>query len=109
MTAADSEAFYTATERPDVPPEAVLVLSVDGKGVIMRPEALRPATAKAAAKSQSKLATRVSPGEKRDRKRMAEVGAVYDVRPVIRTPEDVLRSKAPKDVFGQIEVDSVVN
>ena len=95
--AADFEAFYTATERPDVPPEAVLVLSVDGKGVIMRPEALRPATAKAAAKSQPKLATRVSPGEKRDRKRMAEVGAVYDVRPVIRTPEDVLRSKAPKE------------
>ncbi len=28
---------------------------------------------------------------------MAEVGAVYDVRPVIRTPKDVLRSKAPKE------------
>ncbi len=60
--AADFEAFYTATERPDVPPEAVLVLSVDGKGVIMRPEALPPATAKTAAKSPPKLATRVSPG-----------------------------------------------
>jgi hypothetical protein len=29
-------------------------------------------------------------GEKRKRKRMAEVGSVYDIRPVPRTPDDVL-------------------
>ena len=47
----------------------------------MRPDALRPATAKAAAKATAKLATRLSKGEKRNRKRIAEVGAVYDADP----------------------------
>jgi len=61
-----------------------LVLSCDGKGIVMRPEALRPATAKAAASAGTKLSTRLSRGEKRHRKRMAEVGAVYDAVPVSR-------------------------
>src|SRR5664280_2562267 len=56
----------------------------------MRPEALRPATARAAAKTSPKPATRLSKGEKRNRKRMAELGAVYDAAPVVRTPADIL-------------------
>jgi hypothetical protein len=56
----------------------------------MRPTALRPATAKAAATTNPKLATRLSKGEKRNRKRMAEVGAIYDTTPVPRTPADIL-------------------
>src|SRR5664280_1867019 len=56
----------------------------------MRPEALRPATARAAAKTSPKPATRLSKGEKRNRKRMAELGAVYDAAPVVRTPVDIL-------------------
>jgi hypothetical protein len=44
----------------------------------MRPDALRPATAKAAAGGRQKLATRLSPGEKQGRKRMAELACVYD-------------------------------
>jgi hypothetical protein len=68
----------------------VLVLSADGKGIVMRPGALRPATAKAAAGSTTKLATRLSKGEKRNRKRLAEVGAVYDAEPVVRTPAAIL-------------------
>jgi hypothetical protein len=78
------------------------VCSVDGKGIVMRPDALRPATAKAAATTTTKLATRLSRGEKRNRKRMAEVGAVYQVTPVARTAADILaadgdqpRPKAP--------------
>jgi hypothetical protein len=35
----------------------------------------------------------LSKGEKRNRKRMAEVGAVYDVTPVVRTASDVMASK----------------
>jgi len=35
---------------------------------VMLPEALRPATAKAAAAAKRKLATRLSPGEKNGRK-----------------------------------------
>lgn len=56
----------------------------------MRPEALRPATAKAAASGDTKLATRLSKGEKHNRKRMAEVASVYDLTPVPRTPADIL-------------------
>ena len=38
----------------------------------------------------SELSSRVSKGEKRNRKRLAEVGAVYDADPVVRTPADIL-------------------
>jgi hypothetical protein len=68
----------------------VLVLTVDAKGIVMRPDSLRPATAKAAATASTKLATRLSKGEKRNRKRLAEVGAVYDLQPVPRQATDVL-------------------
>ena len=50
---------------------------------------MRPATAKAAAAATPKLANRLSRGEKRNRKRLAEVGAVYDLIPVARHPGDV--------------------
>jgi hypothetical protein len=56
----------------------------------MRPEALRPATARAAASAEHKLATRLSAGEKHGRKRMAELGGVYDAAPAPRTPADVI-------------------
>jgi hypothetical protein len=56
----------------------------------MRPDALRPVTRKRAAEGTTKLQTRLSKGEKRNRKRMAEVGAVYDADPVPRTAADVL-------------------
>jgi len=51
---------------------------------------MRPATAKAAAAGKNKLATRLSPGEKRGRKRMAELAGVYDCKPVPRTPGDII-------------------
>ena len=58
------------------------------QGTVMRPAALRPVTAARA--SSKKLAARLSKGETRYRKRMAEVGAVCDVVPVPRRPEDVM-------------------
>ena len=58
----------------------------------MRPGALRPQTAKAAAKASPKLKTRLSKGEKSNRKRMAEVGAVYDATPAVRTVADIMPS-----------------
>ena len=90
--AQDFDAFYTSGPRPPAGPADVVIISVDGKGVVMRPGALRPATASAAAKASSKLETRLSKGEKRNRKRMAEVGAVYTVTPVPRVATDVLAS-----------------
>ena len=56
----------------------------------MRQEALRDQTRKQAQSAQTKLTTRLSKGEKRARKRMAEVAAVYDVEPAPRTPADIL-------------------
>lgn len=89
--ARDVEDFYASQPRPAADTADVLVLSADGKGIVMRPDALRPATAAAAAASSTKLQTRLSKGEKRGRKRMAEVGAVYDVTPVVRSATDVLQ------------------
>jgi hypothetical protein len=88
--AVDFDTFYAQRQAPRGEVGDVLVLSCDGKGVVMRPDGLRPATAKAAATTNPKLATRLSKGEKRGRKRMAEVGAVYDTTPVPRTPADIL-------------------
>src|SRR5450759_4657213 len=87
---ADFDAFYSGRQPPAGSTGDALVLSCDGKGVVMRPDALRAATAAAAAKTSPKLATRLSKGEKRNRKRMAEVGTVYDATPTPRTPADIL-------------------
>lgn len=88
--AADVDAFYAARRPAPAPAGMLLVMQFDGKGVVMRPEALRAATAKAAAGTRRKLATRLSPGEKNGRKRMAELGCVYDCQPVPRTPADII-------------------
>lgn len=95
--AADVGGFYDARAPEAGASDDVLVVSVDGKGIVMRPDSLRPATEKAAAAAVNKLETRLSKGEKRNRKRLAEVGAVYDLAPVPRTPADVLASKGGDD------------
>jgi hypothetical protein len=92
--AADFEEFYASRPRSSTDPGDVLVISVDGKGIVMRPDALRPATQRAAKRATTKLATRLSKGEKRNRKRMAEVGSVHDITPMPRTPADII---APQD------------
>ena len=92
--AVDFEQFYAertgAAEEQQHDRDDVLVLTADGKGIVMRAEALREATARAAARASPKLKTRLSKGEKANRKRIAEVGAVYDIKPAPRTPADVL-------------------
>ncbi len=95
--ATDFDAFYEERQRTAGEPDDVLVISCDGKGVVMRPDALRAATAQAAARSTTKLATRLSKGEKRNRKRMAEVGAVYDAEPFPRTPDDILANSGHRE------------
>jgi hypothetical protein len=86
--AADLEQFYATRDLPAEADAPVLGLSFDAKGIVMRPEALRPGTAKAA--TSQKLTTRLSKGEKRNRKRMAEVGSVFGVVPAPRTPADII-------------------
>jgi hypothetical protein len=89
--AVDFDAFYARTrdyvETPDADKQ-VPVLSCDGKGVVMRPKALREATKRKA--TSTKLKTRLSKGEKTDRKRMALIGAVYGIKPAPRTAADIL-------------------
>jgi hypothetical protein len=88
--AVDFTSFYQQRQRPAGETDDVLVLSCDGKGVVMRPEALRAGTQKQAQSSNAKLSTRLSKGEKRGRKRMAEVCAVYEVTPSQRSAADIL-------------------
>ena len=95
--AAHVEAFYLQRAVSPAPDDHALVLTFDGKGIVMLPGALRPATAKAAAAAEGKLATRLSPGEKNGRKRMAELACVYDAAPVPRTPEDIISAPAQRE------------
>ena len=98
--AQDFDAFYEQRRRqpagdqpagdPRAPTDDLLVISSDGKGVVMHRQDLRPATRKASEDKRSKLATRLSKGEKRNRKRMATVAAVYSVARHVRTPEQML-------------------
>jgi len=87
--ALDVEGFYENKRRGPHSAGDVLIISADGKGIVMRPDALRPATMAAARKDKHKLTTRLSKGEQRNSKRMAELAVVYDATPVPRTPGDV--------------------
>jgi hypothetical protein len=79
--AVDATAYQQDRLCPPVPDGHVLVLTGDGKGVPVLPKALRPDAARAAAKA--------GPGAG-PRKRMAELVAVYTVRPVPRTIDDII-------------------
>lgn len=94
--AGDFEAFYLEQPAEAVSSSDLLVLSFDGSGVVMRPEALRPETQKRALKSRRRSTAETAAATrgrsvKKNRKRMAEVATVYDLGVVPRTPEDVLR------------------
>jgi len=88
--AEDFDDFYAGRKPEAGDPGDLVVLSCDGKGVVMRHDALRPATAASAAKASSKLNGRLSKGEKTYRKRLAEVGTVYDATPAPRVIADIL-------------------
>jgi hypothetical protein len=98
--AKDFEAFYQVRREMALckePNGKILVLTFDGKGVVMRKEDLRTDTRKKAEQTSHKLESRLSKGEKRNAKRMATVGAIYTVKPYPRTPEDVLHALSGKD------------
>ncbi len=102
--AQDFDAFYARPESADaaVSLKDLLVLTLDAKGIVMRKEALLEETRKAAESEQHKLEGRLSRGEKKNRKRMATVAAVYDLTPQARTPEDILAELRPvRDVSRQ--------
>ncbi len=107
--ARDFLGFYEAKAETADKAGEILVLSLDGKGVVMRMEDLLPATQKKARAKKPKRAKRTSPGEKRNAKRMATVAAVYTIAPHIRTPEEVAtppkkedRKPAPRPVGKRV-------
>ncbi len=108
--AVDFDAFYVKRqlEGPEKT-EDLLIMSADGKGVVMREDSLREPTRQAAEKereeSKGKKSARLKPGEKSNRKRMSTVTAVYTVGPYVRTPEEVMsvlekkqEDESPKEV-----------
>jgi hypothetical protein len=72
-----------------------LGLSADGKGVLMRPDSCRKGT-RAGGRRARNFRKRRGTGEK-GHKRMAETGAVFDVAPLPRTPEQVMAAGPGKD------------
>ena len=91
--AQDFDAFYEMRHaQPFVGEQSgsVMVITVDGKGVVMRRDDLREQTRKAAMERQHKMGARLSKGEKKNAKRMATVAAVYTIAPFVRQPEDLL-------------------
>ena len=102
--AEDFDAFYEARRAAagEPPPsESVVVLTFDGKGVVLHREDLREATRKKAERrrrqrEQLSPFNRLQPGEKKHSKRMATVAAVYTVAPYVRSAEEFLRSLMPR-------------
>jgi hypothetical protein len=99
---AEPPAATGAVPADAVPAAGLLVITSDAKGVVMHRQDLRPATRKASERTPgSKLGTRLSKGEKRSRKRMATVAAVYSVAAQVRTPEQMLAVLAREEEAEQ--------
>ena len=99
--AEDFDEYYAAKQQALEslePPteEPVLVLSLDGKGIVMRPEDLREATRKKAQARKPHLTARLAPGEKPHAKRMATVATIYAVDRHVRSPEEVFPEPGPR-------------
>lgn len=98
--ARDFGGFYAARQPPAAGPGQVLAISCDGKGIVVLPSQLRYRAALAARAKVPKQDGRLSRGEVRHRKRMAETGAVFDLDPVPRTAAQILgpgpSPKAPR-------------
>jgi hypothetical protein len=94
LASMDFEDFYETRRPARSKPGELLVLSCDGKGIVMRSDALRtraPARPRAGPAKPS-----LSGDQRHGRKRMAEIGAVYDAAPAPRTAADILPSAAPE-------------
>src|SRR5690606_30370672 len=88
--ARDFEEFYRSRLREPEETEQLLVLSFDAKGIATLHRDLREATRKKAETTTRRLETRLTKGEKPNRKRMAEVATVYSIDQWPRTIADVL-------------------
>jgi len=92
--AQDFETFYATGYAAGVEETCdPLILSLDGKGIVMRKEGLTEATRKKAEKEEQKTGMARLSGSKGDgnRKRMATVAAVYSIPRHVRSPESIMR------------------
>ena len=96
----DFDAYYAARLPEPRPPETGLLITADGSAFSVLPEALRPATAKAAAARAKAAAESGWPDDPSDlrksRTRTAELACVADIPPAPRTAADILAA-----LFGQ--------
>lgn len=90
--AQDVTAFYQGREVEPEATDTLLVLSFDAAGIVMRHESLRAGARRAAenAEPTPSFPPKLKTGEKPNRKRMAQVAAVYGIAPFVRTPADIL-------------------
>ncbi|MBF0188808.1 MAG: ISKra4 family transposase, partial [Magnetococcales bacterium] len=90
----DFESFYDQRQNQEEEKTAdLLIMTTDGKGVVMRQESLREHTRKKSERQQKdRKKARLNPGEKRNRKRMATVASVYTVAAHPRTPEEIMNT-----------------
>ena len=105
--AQDFDSFYEQREVPTSQNEENhLILTTDAKGVAMIERDLRPETRKRAQKKRERGESskrHLGSGEKRERKRMATVGAVYEQIPNIRLPEQIMAGSKQQGKCAQIE------
>jgi hypothetical protein len=92
--ACDFEGFYQDAQHRPPPccaPGGLLGMECDGKGILTLPGQLRPDAARKAARAVPKQDGRLSRGEVRTRKRMAEAGSVFAITPAPRTASGIIR------------------
>jgi hypothetical protein len=93
--AQDFVRFYTrqcAREQVEARLLPVLVLTSDGKGVVVRTQDLRPATRKRALQAATSSQQHVTSPPRRYVRRIATVASVYEITRVSRTADDVVES-----------------
>lgn len=102
--AQDFHPFYTRQrlrEQQDAEPLPLLVLTADGKGVLVRMDDLRPATRKLAVQHSTQTGVHASERGRRHTRRMATVASVYEVARFSRTADDVVQSFFPSKETGE--------
>ena len=97
--AQDFDALYAQPCSPELQQYArakpIQVLTFDGKGVVMRREALRDATRKKAEASAQPVPHDFTRKDKSNRKRMATVAGIYHIDRHRRSAQTVARQFAP--------------
>jgi hypothetical protein len=96
--AQDFARFYTARcrrESREAQALPVLVLTSDGKGVLVRTQDLRPATRKRAMQQKPSPKGVTAPPPRRHARRMATVASIYGVARFVRTPEELVEHFFP--------------